>query len=170
MRYSKPQIITALTTIIKIQERIIKANAASAGIYKTELKALKKLWNRCFKNWLNEIDVSAGLRRDKQNVWDERNKAVYDYNALYGLCKLQHVTGLPEYEEYELPNGDPVSDYVLDIEGRLMESGRIRPIAHLIKIPTTDPEWHTKFRNKSYSFQDLIKRKKKSKKKHDRKK
>ena len=45
-----------------------------------------------------------------------------------------------------------------------MESGRIRPIAHLIKIPTTDPEWHTKFRNKSYSFQDLTKKKKKRKK------
>jgi hypothetical protein len=52
------------------------------------------------------------------------------------------------------------SDYTLDIEGKLLESGRITPIAHLIKIPEdTDVAWHTKFRNKSYSFKDLKKKK-----------
>ena len=113
---------------------------------------------------MDETEISGGLRRDKQEVWDERNKAIYDYNALYALCKLQRVTQLPEYEEYQLPDGTEVKDCTLDIEGRLMESGRIKPIAHLIRIPSEEQDWHTDFRKQSYSFKDLIKKKKKRRK------
>ena len=133
MTYSKAQLINALTTIIKIQERIIKANAAAARAYKKELKLTTKLYKKAFNHWLEEMDASAGLRKDGQYIWDERNKAIYDYNALYALFKLQRVTHLPEYEDYELPDGTEVKDCVLDIEGRMMESGRLKPIAHLIK-------------------------------------
>ena len=164
MTYSKAQLINALTTIIKIQERIIKANAAAARAYKKELKLTTKLYKKAFNHWLEEMDTSAGLRKDEQYIWDERNKAIYDYNALYALFKLQRVTHLPEYEDYELPDGTEVKDCVLDIEGRMMESGRLRPIAHLIKIPEDNPAWDTKFREQSYSFKDLIKKRKKGKK------
>ena len=71
MRYSKPQIITALTTIVKIQEKIIKANAAAARTYKKELKETSKLFKKAFNRWMEEMNTSAGLR-----------KAIYDYNAL----------------------------------------------------------------------------------------
>jgi hypothetical protein len=154
-----------LVRIIKIQEKIIKANAASARSYKKELKMLGKLYKKAFHAWLDEMDVAAGLRRDCEEIWDERNKAVYDYNAIYRLARLSMVTRLPEYEDYELPDGTEVKDCTLDIEGRLLESGRIKPIAHLIKIPEdTDVPWHTKFRDDSYSFQDLVKKKKNGKK------
>ena len=53
-------------------------------------------------------------------IWDERNKAVYDYNAIYRLAKLSRVTRMPEYEDYELPDGSSISDYTLDIEGKLL--------------------------------------------------
>ena len=149
-----------LVRIIKIQERIIKANAAAARHYKKEHKMLGKLYKKAFNAWLDEMDVAAGLRRDCVEIWDERNKAVYDYNAIYRLAKLSRVTRMPEYEDYELPDGSSISDYTLDIEGKLLESGRITPITHLIKIPEdTDVAWHTKFRNKSYSFKDLKKKK-----------
>ena len=71
MRYSKPQIITALTTIVKIQEKIIKANAAAAGIYKAELKETSKLFKKAFNHWMEEMDVTAGLRKDNQDIWDD---------------------------------------------------------------------------------------------------
>ena len=154
-----------LVRIIKIQEKIIKANAASARSYKKELKMLGKLYRKAFNAWVDEMSVAAGLRRDCEEIWDERNKAVYDYNAIYRLARLSMVTRLPEYEDYELPDGTEVKDCTLDIEGRLLESGRIKPIAHLIKIPEdTDVPWHTKFRDDSYSFQDLVKKKKNGKK------
>ena len=153
-----------LLSIIKIQNKTIKAAAASARAYKKELKETVKLYETVFEKYMSEVEISAALRRDKQEVWDERNKAIFDYNALYGLCRLQRITQLPEYEEYELPDGTEVKDCTLDIEGRLMESGRIKPIAHLIKIPEEGCPWHTKFRKKSYSFRDLIKKKKKSRK------
>ena len=161
MRYNNKDLVR----IIKIQEKIIKANAASARSCKKELKMLGKLYKKAFHAWLDEMDVAAGLRRDCEEIWDERNKAVYDYNAIYRLARLSMVTRLPEYEDYELPDGTKVKDCTLDIEGRLLESGRIKPIAHLIKIPEdTDVPWHTKFRDDSYSFQDLVKKKKNGKK------
>jgi|TARA_R100001530_G_scaffold8578_1_gene8930 hypothetical protein len=154
-----------LVTIIKIQERTIKATAASARSYKKELKMLGKLYKKAFHAWLDEMDSNCALRRDIEETWDERNKAVYDYNAIYRLAKLSRVTRMPEYEDYELPDGSSISDYTLDIEGKLLESGRITPIAHLIKIPEdTDVAWHTKYRDKSYSFKDLTKKKKKHRK------
>ena len=119
MTYSKAQLINALTTIIKIQERIIKANAAAARAYKKELKLTTKLYKKAFNHWLEEMDASAGLRKDGQYIWDER---------------------------------------------RMLESGRLKPIAHLIKIPEDNPAWETKFREQSYSFKDLIKKRKKGKK------
>ncbi len=154
-----------LLQIIKIQNATIRAAAAAARTYKKQSKLTNKLYKKAFHHWLEEMDVSAGLRKDGQYIWDERNKAVYDYNALYALCRLQRVTHLPEYEDYELPDGTEVKDCVLDIEGRLMESGRLKPIAHLIKIPEDNPAWETKFRKQSYSFQDLIKKRKKGKNK-----
>ena len=153
-----------LLSIIKIQNKTIKAAAASARAYKKELTETVKLYDIVFEKYMDETEISGGLRRDKQEVWDERNKAIYDYNALYALCKLQRVTQLPEYEEYQLPDGTEVKDCTLDIEGRLMESGRIKPIAHLIRIPSEEQDWHTDFRKQSYSFKDLIKKKKKRKK------
>ena len=59
----------------------------------------------------DEMDVAAGLRRDCEEIWDERNKAVYDYNAIYRLAKLSRVTRLPEYEDYELPDGSSIKDF-----------------------------------------------------------
>jgi len=153
-----------LLQIIKIQNKTIVAAAAAARTLKKQLKLTTKLYKKAFKHWLEEMDVAAGLKIDGQYIWDERNKAVYDYNALYALFKLQRVTQLPEYEDYELPDGTEVKDCVLDIEGRMMESGRLRPIAHLIKIPEDNPAWDTKFREQSYSFKDLIKKRKKGKK------
>ena len=149
-----------LVRIIKIQEKIIKANAASARSYKKELKMLGKLYRKAFNAWVDEMSVAAGLRKDCEEIWDERNKAVYDYNAIYRLANLSRVTRLPEYEDYELPDGSSIKDFALDIEGRLLESGRISPIAHLIRIPEdTTVGWHTKYRDKSYSFKDLKKKK-----------
>jgi len=71
MTYSKAQLINALTAIIKIQEKIIKANAAAARTYKKELKETSKLFKKAFNRWMEEMNTSAGLR-----------KAIYDYNAL----------------------------------------------------------------------------------------
>jgi len=45
-----------LVTIIKIQERTIKATAASARSYKKELKMLGKLYKKAFHAWLDEMD------------------------------------------------------------------------------------------------------------------
>tara|TARA_Y100000310_G_C20513400_1_gene729978 strand:- start:547 stop:747 length:201 start_codon:yes stop_codon:yes gene_type:complete len=63
------QTIKDLKAIIKIQERIIKANAASARTYKAELKVTIKVYNKSMNNWLSSLDLIAGLHEDRKNVW-----------------------------------------------------------------------------------------------------
>ena len=53
------QTIKDLKAIIKIQERIIKANAASARTYKAELKVTIKVYNKAMNNWLSSLDLIA---------------------------------------------------------------------------------------------------------------
>ena len=57
-----------LVRIIKIQEKIIKANAASARSYKKELKMLGKLYRKAFNAWVDEMSVAAGLRKDCEEI------------------------------------------------------------------------------------------------------
>jgi len=150
MRYSKPQIITALTTIVKIQEKIIKANAAAARIYKTKLKETIKLYDKAMVNWLTSIDMIAGLQRDKQSIWDQRNQAIRDYNAIHKLASYAEV---PPLKHYDLPENiklDPSKEYDFNVKSILMESGKVRN--KLIVTPKSQPT------------QDFKKNKKRSKK------
>ena len=61
-------IIKDLKAIIKIQEQIIKANAASARTYKAELKVTVKLYGKAMDNWLSAMDM-AGKVKNKITVF-----------------------------------------------------------------------------------------------------
>ena len=55
-----------LLSIIKIQNKTIKAAAASARAYKKELKETVKLYEIVFEKYMSEVEITAALRRDKQ--------------------------------------------------------------------------------------------------------
>jgi len=114
--------------------------------------------------WILEIKIPT-LEKENIETWDERNKACHDYNVIYRILQLSKFTNLPKFENYEMPNGDPVSDYTVDIEGKVMESGRVRMDVNLIKIPEEVVEWHTKYRKNSYSLRDIQNKKTKKKRK-----
>ena len=139
-----------LKAIIKIQEQIIRANAAAAGIYKAELKETNKLYHKAMQNWLSSIDMIAGLQRDKQSIWDQRNQAIRDYNAIHKLASYAEV---PPLKHYDLPENiklDPSKEYDFNVKSILMESGKVRN--KLIVTPKSQPT------------QDFKKNKKRSKK------
>jgi len=146
--------IKDLKAIIKIQERIIKANAASARIYKAELKSIKKIYKRAFINWLHEMDVSAGLRRDKQNIWNQRNQAVRDYNGIHQLASYATVPPLKHYDLPENMELDPSKEYDFDVESTVLESGKVKN--KIIVFP------------KSQQRQDLKKKSKKRKNSYEK--
>ena len=163
MRYSKPQIITALTTIVKIQEKIIKANAASARIYKAELKETIKLYERAMENWLSAIDMIAGYEKDKKIIWAERNDAIRDYNAIHQLASHAAVPPLRHYDLPENMQLDPSQEYDFNVKSTLMESGRVRNklIVSPKSLPTQDFKKKKKKRKKRKSkYGDLFKRRK----------
>ena len=148
--YTKPQIINAQTAIIKIQERIIKSLAASARIYKTKLKESRIFERRAMDNWLSSVDEIAGLYRDKQNIWNQRNQAVRDYNAIHQLASYAAVPPLKHYDLPENMTLDPSKEYDFDVESTVLESGKVRN--KIVIFP------------KSQKRRDLKKKKKKSKK------
>jgi len=119
--------------------------------------------------WIVTVKIPA-LEKENIEIWDERNKACQDYNVIYRMLQLSKFTYLPKFENYEMPNGDPVSDYTVDIEGKVMESGRIRRDVNLIKIPEEVVEWHTKYRKNCYTLRDIKKKKTKNKRKKNGKK
>lgn len=142
-----------LKAIIKIQEQIIRANAASAGIYKAELKETNKLYHKAMQNWLSSIDMIAGLQRDKQSIWDQRNQAVRDYNAIH---KLASYADVPPLKHYDLPENmqlDPSKEYDFNVTSTVLESGKVKN--RIIISP------------KSSKQQDFKKKKKRSKKQND---
>ena len=150
MKYSRPQIITALTAIIKIQEKIIKANAASARTYKAELKVTVKLYGKAMDNWLSAMDMAAGHAHDKKKIWAQRNDAIRNYNAIHQLASYASV---PPLKHYDLPENmilDPSKEYDFNVKSILMESGKVRN--KLIVTPKSQPT------------QDFKKNKKRSKK------
>lgn len=159
-----------LKAIIRILKKQIKADAAAARIYKKELNNLNPLFDKLMGCYVKSTDRVAGLEKEAAEVWDERNKAIQDYNIIYSMLELSKHTFLPKYKDYEMPNGDPVSDYTLDVEGKLMESGRLMKEVNLIKIPKMPSYWHTKFRKNCFKFSDIRKKKptKKKEKKHDK--
>ena len=108
--------------------------------------------------WILDKKIPA-LEAASVEVWDERNKACDDYNVIYRLLKLSRFTDLPKWENYEMPDRSPVSDHTVDVEGRLMESGELRRIVNLLKIPADPVEWHTKYRKGSYTLKDIRKKK-----------
>ena len=142
--------IKDLEAIIKIQEQIIKANAASAGTYKTELKVTTKFLNRAMANWLSSVDRIAGLYRDKQNIWNQRNQAVRDYNAIHQLASYGNVPPLNHYDLPENMNLDPSKEYNFNVESTVLESGMVKN--KIIVSP------------KSYKQQDFQKKTKRRKK------
>ena len=148
--YTKPQIINAQTAIIKIQERIIKAKAAAARIYKAELKETEKLFNRAYENWLTSMDIIAGLEKDKINVWAQRNDAIRNYNAIHQLASYAAV---PPLKHYDLPENmvlDPSKEYDFDVQSTVLESGKVKN--KIIVFPKSPPS------------QDYTKKKKRRKK------
>ena len=113
-----------LKAIIKIQEKIIKANAASARIYKTKLKESRVFERRALDNWLTSLDLIAGLDKDKQNIWNQRNEAVRDYNAIH---KLASYAAVPPLKHYDLPENmelDPSKEYDFKVKSSVLESGQ----------------------------------------------
>ena len=142
--------IKDLKAIIKIQEKIIKANAASAGTYKTELKESQIFERRALDNWLSSLDMIAGLENDKKNVWAQRNDAVRNYNAIHQLASYAAV---PPLQHYDLPENmvlDPSKEYDFDVTSTVLESGKIKN--KIIVFPKSPPS------------QDFKKKKKKRKK------
>ena len=115
-----------LKAIIKIQEKIIKANAVSAKTYKAELKKTIKLYNRALENWLSSVDRVAGLYRDKQDIWNQRNQAVRDYNAIHQLASYASVPPLNHYDLPENMNLDPSKVYDFAVDSKVMESGLVK--------------------------------------------
>lgn len=142
--------IKDLKAIIKIQERIIKANAASARIYKTKLKESQTFERRALDNWLSSVDMIAGLQNDKKNVWAQRNDAVRSYNAIHQLASYAAVPPLKHYDLPENMTLDPSKEYDFDVESTVLESGKVRN--KIIVFP------------KSLPSQDFKKKKKKRKK------
>jgi len=139
-----------LVQIIKIQEKVIRANAAAAGIYKAELKETIKLYERAMENWLSAVDMIAGLEKDRKDIWAQRNDAVRDYNAIHQLASFAAVPPLRHYDLPENMQLDPSQEYDFNVKSTLMESGRVRN--KLIVSP------------KSLPTQDFKKKKKKHKK------
>ncbi|MBC8299544.1 MAG: hypothetical protein H8E55_27635 [Pelagibacterales bacterium] len=148
------QTIKDLKAIIKIQERIIKANAASARTYKAELKVTIKVYNKAMNNWLSSLDLIAGLHEDRKNVWYQRNEAVRDYNAIHQLASYAAV---PPLKHYDLPENmmlDPSKEYDFDVTSTVMESGKVKN--KIIVFP------------KSQKKQDLKKKSKKRKNSYEK--
>ena len=147
--YTKPQIINALTAIIKIQEQIIKANAASARIYKAELKVTVKLYGKAMDNWLSAMDMAAGHAHDKKKIWAQRNDAVRNYNAIHQLASYASV---PPLQHYDLPENmvlDPSKEYDFNVTSTVMESGKVKnKITVFPKSPLTQDFKKKKKRHK----------------------
>ena len=141
--------IKDLKAIIKIQEKIIKANAAAAGTYKAELKETNKLFKKAMTNWLSSLDMIAGLENDKKNIWAQRNDAVRDYNAIHQLASYADVPPLKHYDLPENMQLDPSQEYDFDVKSTVLESGKVKN--RIIVFP------------KSYNQQDFKKNKKRRK-------
>ena len=158
-----------LKVIIRILKKQIKSDAAAARIYKKELNILNPSFDKLMSCYVKSTDRVAALEKEAAEVWDERNKAIQDYNIIYSMLELSTHTFKPKFKDYELPNGDPVSDYTLDVEGKLMESGRLMKEVNLLKIPKKPTHWHTKFRKNCFKFSDIRKKKpiKKKEKKYE---
>ena len=92
----------------------------------------------------------AGLYRDKQNIWNQRNQAVRDYNAIHQLASYAAVPPLKHYDLPENMTLDPSKEYDFDVESTVLESGKVKN--KIIVFP------------KSQKRRDLKKKKKKSKK------
>ena len=146
--------IKDLKAIIKIQEKIIKANAASARTYKTELKETEKLYQRAMANWLSSMDMLAGYEKDKKEIWAQRNEAIRDYNAIHQLASYAAVPPLKHYDLPENMNLDPSIDYDFQVKSTVLESGRV--VNKIVVSP------------KSHAVQDFKKNKKKRKKQNEK--
>ncbi len=146
--------IKDLKAIIKIQEKIIKANAASARTYKAKLKETEKLYQRAMVNWLSSMDMLAGYEKDKKDIWAQRNDAVRDYNAIHQLASYADVPPLKHYDLPENMNLDPSIDYDFQVKSTVLESGRV---ANKIVVSP-----------KSHAVQDFKKNKKKRKKQNEK--
>jgi hypothetical protein len=140
-----------LKAIIKIQEKIIKANAAAARTYKAELKETIELYGRAMENWLSAVDMIAGLEKDRINIWAQRNDAVRDYNAIHQLASYAAVPPLRHYDLPENMQLDPSQEYDFNVKSTLMESGRVRNklIVSPKSLPTQDFKKNKKKRKKS---------------------
>ena len=140
-----------LKAIIKIQEKIIKANAAAARTYKAELKETIELYGRAMENWLSAVDMIAGLEKDRINIWAQRNDAVRDYNAIHQLASYAAVPPLRHYDLPENMQLDPSQEYDFNVKSTLMESGRVRNklIVSPKSSPTQDFKKNKKKRKKS---------------------
>jgi len=143
-----------LVQIIKIQEKVIRANAAAAGIYKAELKETIKLYERAMENWLSAVDMIAGLEKDRKDIWAQRNDAVRDYNAIHQLASFAAVPPLRHYDLPENMQLDPSQEYDFNVKSTLMESGRVKN--KIIVSPKSSPK------------QDFKKNKKKRKKQNEK--
>ena len=115
-----------LKTIIRILNKTVKAHKNSAKAYKAELKEIKKLFNKSFNNWLSSMDVIAGLDRDKQDIWNQRNQAVRDYNAIHQLATYANVPPLNHYDLPENMNLDPAKEYDFAVDSKVLESGKVK--------------------------------------------
>ena len=146
--------IKDLKAIIKIQEKIIKANAAAAGTYKAELKETIKLYERAMENWLSAVDMIGGYEKDKKIIWAERNDAVRNYNAIHELASYAAVPPLKHYDLPENMNLDPSIDYDFQVKSTVLESGRV--VNKIVVSP------------KSHAVQDFKKNKKKRKKQNEK--
>lgn len=142
MTYSKAQLINALTAIIKIQEKIIKANAAAARIYKAELKETIKLYHRAMENWLTSMDMITGLEKDRKDIWAQRNDAVRDYNAIHQLASYTSVPPLKHYDLPENMNLDPSKKYDFQVRSTVLESGRVAN--KIVVSPKSSPKQDSK--------------------------
>ena len=115
-----------LKEIVKILNKTVKAYKSSAKTYKAELKEIKKFYNKAFNNWLSSEDKIAGLYRDKQNIWNQRNQAVRDYNAIHQLASYASVPPLNHYDLPENMNLDPSKVYDFAVDSKIMESGLVK--------------------------------------------
>ena len=134
--------IKDLEAIIKIQERIIKANAASARTYKAELKETTELFNKAFENWLTSMDMIAGLEKDRKDIWSQRNDAVRDYNAIHQLASYAAVPPLKHYDLPENMRLDPSKEYDFQVKSTVLESGRVKN--KIIVSPKSSPKQDSK--------------------------
>ena len=128
--------IKDLKAIIKIQEQIIKANAAAARTYKAELKVTVKLYGKAMDNWLSAMDMAAGHAHDKKKIWAQRNDAVRNYNAIHQLASYAAV---PPLQHYDLPENmvlDPSKEYDFNVQSTVLESGKV---SNKIKICPKSP-------------------------------